>query len=912
MPPALVETRFKLPVPRAQRVELLAPAGSFEALVAAVENGADAVYLAGQHFGARKFAQNFTEDELVRAVDYAHVRGVKAFVTVNTLVKDQEFADLVRFLHVLHDVGVDAIIAQDLGVVRAARELVPDLPVHISTQATVHNSAGVRWLEALGCERVILAREMDVREVRQMKERTGAELETFVHGALCYCYSGQCLASSLIGGRSGNRGACAYTCRLPFDLTAGGAGATSGPDPTRTEPEQVLARKKHVLSSKDLQTLDAIPEMIEAGVSSFKIEGRMKRPEYVATAVGVYRKAIDRYYAGDFHVTPEERERLLRVFNREFTQGFHKDGAGRWAFTNWENAGNRGGVLGRVVRSGKGWVRVRLEGDLRVGDGIEILHSAAQWEAEAGGQQLALRPTAHERAADRVARKRSAEKLDDFGPEEWGWTVREIRVEDRNARGHAAKMFYVGKASAGDVVELKGHQLARPGDPVHKSADFEVLEAARRTYEGGNHRKVAVRLEARLHVGLPLRVVLTEPERGVVAEHVSEFVVAPARSAPLSQVAAREQLGRLGDTPFQAEDVRVDLDPRAFVPIGVLNEARRAAGAALERALVERHRRAPVASRSVSAHEAARPRSATAPRLVVKCWGLPNVEAAVGAGADEVYFSGLRVGGLQPRWDFDALTKAADLCAADGARLWIDSGGVQHDWEVDMLRRAVQQLKTHAAFAGVLAGHHGAMQVAFDEGVPFVADHALNAFNSATVDFLVERGARRVVLSPELTLDEIRAIAAGTVEPLEIVAHGRLPLMTSEYCSIGHATECQKRTRAPCHERPYAITDPKGYRFPLVTDGACRMVMLNSVEMNTIDRIPDVAEAGVDVVRIDTAGTRPEAVAVQVRTYRDALAAWEAARRERGAWTFDDRWWTDLAAECPDGFTTGHLYRGPL
>lgn len=907
---------------RAERVELLAPAGSYEALIAAVENGADAVYLAGQHFGARKFAQNFTDDELRSAVDYAHVRGVKVFVTVNTLVKEDEFPSLVRFLHLLNEAGVDAIIVQDLGVVRLARDTVPDLPVHISTQATVHNSAGVRWLESLGAERVILAREMDLREIRQMKEKTGAELESFVHGALCYCYSGQCLASSLIGGRSGNRGACAYTCRLPYDLVAGGERAAAGAGmPMKAEPERKELRQKHVLSAKDLETLDAIPEMIEAGLSSFKIEGRMKRPEYVATAVEVYRKAIDRHYAGKFYVTDDERSRLLSVFNRDFTGGFHKDGAGKWAFANYDSAGNRGTVLGRVVKSGKGWVQVKLEHELRAGDGIEILHTPEGWDQEQGSDASAPafpaskgpRPSAADRAAARVERK-GVGKLDDHGPEEWGFTVREMLVQRRTHRvGEAPVHTALGRP--GEVVELKGHQYARAGDPVYKTADVEVLEAARKTYEGGNHRKMPVVVDVAVAVGRPLVVKLTAADGRVTVEHDPGFVVPEARSAPLSDAAVREQMQKFGDTPFAPQTVKVRVDRKAFVPLGVLNDARRGAAAALERALAVRSHRPPAGEVAKARELLARPtapRTVRKPTLVVKAWGPANLEAALEAGATEVYFSGLRVGGLQPRWDLDAVAKGLDAAQSKGAKLWIDSGPVQHDWEVDMLAKAVERAKAHPAFAGVVAGHHGAMQVATEAAVPFVADWSLNAFNALTLDFLAAKGAARVVLSPELTLEEAKRIGAGTSVPVEVLAHGRHQLMVSEYCTIGHATDCQKTTRAPCHERPYAITDRKGYRFPLATDGACRMYMLNSVELNMIDRIPDLAEAGVDVVRIETIATAPDATAVQVRTYLEALAAWDTAGALREKWTFEPRWWDDLAAVNPDGFTTGHFYRGPL
>src|SRR5581483_4863931 len=473
MPLSRVATTFRLPLApqrQAQRVELLAPAGSFEALVAAVENGADAVYLAGQHFGARKFAKNFTDEELRAGIDFAHVRGVKVFVTVNTLAFNDEFADLVPFLATIREAGADAIIVQDLGVMRVLRDLFPDLPLHISTQATVHNSKGVQWLEDLGAERAILAREMTLKDITQMKQKSGAELETFVHGALCYCYSGQCLMSSVIGERSGNRGACAYTCRLPYDMTQGG----------EVMPD---VEQKHVLSSKDLNQIESIPQLIESGVTSFKIEGRMKRPEYVAVVTRAYRNAIDRHYAGDFHITQDEHRAVMAVFNREFTPGY-LEGKEKWAFTSWDTDGNRGTPLGEVVEAGRGYVKLRLMDALRVKDGISVLHM----------------PHGYDMSHDE--------------PEEYGFTVTQIDLAGR----------WVTEARAGMVVTLKGHAKASVGDKAYKTADFETLEAARATFQGPPLRRVGVQTTVRVAVGEPITVTMRDPERGVEATHRSAFV----------------------------------------------------------------------------------------------------------------------------------------------------------------------------------------------------------------------------------------------------------------------------------------------------------------------------------------------------------------------------------------------------
>lgn len=850
MPPARVATTFRLPLkPEVQRarVELLAPAGSYESLVAAVENGADAVYLAGQHFGARKFAKNFTDDELRRGIDFAHVRGVKVFVVVNTLVFNEEFQDVVPFLALVREAGADAVIVQDLGVMKVLRGMFPDLPLHISTQATIHNSKGVKFLEDLGAERAILAREMTLKDIVQMKEKTGAELETFVHGALCYCYSGQCLMSSVIGERSGNRGACAYTCRLPYDMVQGGS--------KMPEVEQ-----KHVLSSKDLNQIESIPKLIESGVTSFKIEGRMKRPEYVAVVTRAYRRAIDRYYAGSFHVTDAERKAIEAVFNREFTPGY-LEGKEKWAFTSWDTDGNRGTPLGEVVEAGRGYVKVKLAAELKVKDGISVLHMPTT-----GSQR-------------------------DEEPEEYGFTVSQI--------DHLGR--WVTEARAGMVVTLKGFAKASVGDKVYKTADHETLESARATFEGPPLRRVGVSLKARVAVGEPVVVEMADLERGIAIRHEG-FVAQPARKAPLARATVVEQLTKLTETVFEADVVDITVAGDAFVPLGELNEARRGAVEKLERAIAATFHRAPLAAPALPPLPVVDRRDRRL-RLAVNCWGVENVEAALVGGAKEIYFSGLKVGGLQPKWE--NVERVARRAEDAGAALWIASGMIQKDWEIEALRAAVQSVRSSPSFRGVLAGNHGACQVAIEERVPWVADWPMNVYNSITTDFLVEHGAERITLSPELTLGQMADVARHTAAPLEALVHGRLTLMTSEYCSIGHATACQMEggTWAPCHDAPYSLEDRTGKHFPLATDGSCRMYILNSVELAMLNRLPELQRAGLDVIRIESIGTAPAALEAQVRLYLDVLAKPDlVASRSQ---------WRALENTCPDGFTTGHFYRGP-
>ncbi len=304
-----------------RKTELLAPAGCYETLKAVVNAGADAVYAAGMRFGARAYADNFTEEELLHAIDELHLKGKKLYLTVNTLLKESEIEELYEYLLPLYEAGLDAVIVQDIGVMRFIRNHFPGLAIHASTQMTVTGAYGAKLLLNAGCTRIVTARELSLEEISYIFQTTGAEIESFVHGALCYCYSGQCLLSSMIGERSGNRGRCAQPCRLSYEVFA-----------SREEAESIKKQKEqYPLSLKDLCAIELIPELIESGVRSFKIEGRMKQAEYAAGVTSIYRKYLDLYESGSFcQVTEQDRQSLLDLGNRcGFTKGYYQKRNGR-------------------------------------------------------------------------------------------------------------------------------------------------------------------------------------------------------------------------------------------------------------------------------------------------------------------------------------------------------------------------------------------------------------------------------------------------------------------------------------------------------------------------------------------------------------------------------------------------------
>ncbi|NLK43415.1 MAG: U32 family peptidase [Tissierellia bacterium] len=339
-----------------EKIELLAPVGSFEALYAAIQNGANAVYLGGKVFNARHYASNFDFEQMVEAVNYAHLRDVKVYVTVNILLDDSELEEALDYIKFLYEIDVDGIIVQDLGLASIIREFFPDLEVHGSTQMTINNLPGAEFLYHMGFTRVVLARETPIDEIKYIHEKTPIELEAFIHGALCMSYSGQCLMSSIIGGRSGNRGRCAQPCRMAYSIVDKKGNLLNNWD------------KKYLLSTKDLNTLDNIQELIDSGIISLKIEGRMKRPEYVATVVGNYRKVID---MGSSSLSLDDKRDVEQIFNRGFTKGLSFGDFGK-LFSSIDRPDNRGILVGKVANVDKYKVYISLEDDVEEGDGLEL------------------------------------------------------------------------------------------------------------------------------------------------------------------------------------------------------------------------------------------------------------------------------------------------------------------------------------------------------------------------------------------------------------------------------------------------------------------------------------------------------------------------------------------------------------
>ncbi len=489
-----------------KRIELLSPAGNMDSLVAAVQAGCDAVYLGGTLFGARAFAGNFNDEEIVKAIKYCHLYGVKVYVTTNILIYEREVETFLKYVEFLHKNNVDAILIQDLGMLDLVHKTFPNLECHASTQMHIHNLDGVIVANKLGCKRVVLARETPISLVKEIKEKVDVDLEIFAHGALCVSYSGQCLFSSLIGNRSGNRGSCVGSCRLPYRIV--------------DNHNKTLNNGDYPLSMKDLNTLEYLDELIEAGVTSLKIEGRMKSPEYVYTVTKLYRMAIDSYYeTGKVTINEEEINNLQKLFSRGFTKGYlFNEEIDHILNTNRPN--HQGIYIGKVIDYKNGFVTIRLTENVSINDGIRIV-------------------------------------LDN---DDYGIVLNEFYIDKK----------LVKEANNGDTISFKVNKLIPKNSKVLLTKDSRLISKIDETIKT-NPRKVGITGLISLYKGKPMEIVVTDYNHSI---KVVGDIVEESKSHPTTESDILSKMNKLSDTVYKFDGLRVIIDDNVFVPFKKFNELR--------------------------------------------------------------------------------------------------------------------------------------------------------------------------------------------------------------------------------------------------------------------------------------------------------------------------------------------------
>ena len=776
-------------------MELLAPAGTMENFMAALESGADAIYLGGKVFNARAHAANFGIDELREAVRLAHILDVSVYVTVNILIGDTELKDLEQYIKDLDSIGVDAIIVQDLAVAEIAKRVAPNIHLHGSTQMTAATLDAVRFYESLGFTRVVLARELSLKEIQHICKHCKAEIEVFVHGALCVCYSGQCLMSSFIGGRSGNRGACAQPCRLPYELLD-------------SKGESVLPKHEaYLLSPKDLNYSEHMNELVVAGVTSFKVEGRMKKVSYVRQVIGTYREILD-----EASIHENQRKALASGFNRGFSTAYLEDTVGRQMMTVVA-PNHQGKPIGESYTK-KGEVYLSLTEPIEQGSLVKILQSNGSV---------------------------TYYTVDD----EWTY-VSDTLYKGRPAEGLAVGQLYL--ASTPKNTKSRGLQ------EFTRKYDMSVYLSV-----GSNGETNYTELTAILDSGLSVTV--TNEYVPAIANKVpTSLEKVTEQLGRLGNTLFRLSYVDIPDGPYMWP---------ASVLNALRRDAVTALETELITHHVESWQALQVTGDVDYDFKAQHELSYdTCPMISARVDEIEGVKAAISGGAQKIVFGGDRLS--RTPYALSVYDEVARLCAQSDVICTFATPRVVKDDEVEAYKHTLEAIvQAHPDSISIHVpqallwlrelGYTGAIE----------ADTGLNIFNTPTLHFWKQLHISCVNPSQELTLKQITELAKHSHVPIETMIHGYTEMMISEYCAIASfvGTGSKVNCPMPCVKESYSLKDRKGEIFPIRTDPYCRMHIMNSHEMDMRAYVPMLLQKGISILRIDGRHMKPSYVKDIVSQY---------------------------------------------
>ena len=850
----LLPTSPSAPVPRP---ELLSPAGEWEALKAAVANGADAVYFGLSDFNARHRATNFTVEELPQVMRYLHDHNVRGYVTCNTLIFSDELPQIVEYVKALALAGVDAVIVQDLGLARLIRRLAPQLVVHGSTQMTLTDVRGVEFVRRMGVERVILARELSVKEIGEISAGTTLPLEVFIHGALCVAYSGQCLTSESLGGRSANRGQCAQACRLPYDLIVDGE-------------QREMGELAYLLSPQDLAAPDLIDDLVQAGVACFKIEGRLKSAQYVAATTQTYRAALDAALeVRPFELSHEQSLALQQSFSRGFSHGF-LSGVDHQELVQGRFPKSRGVQLGTVVERTSQGVIIELHAQ----------HLAAVAAGNAGGTAcLPVKP------GDGVV-------FDEGHPDQDEQGGRVVEVQSRGVRHgipHVEILFHAG------TVNLASLAI---GCLVWKTDDPALRRRLEQTYNRDEVRH-RVRVDVRVYaaVGEPLRVEFRDPQ-GSAGHATSDQILEAAVKVPLKHAVLREQLARLGDTPFELGAVILETstgavsegtDVPVMVPKSLLNDLRRQAVQNLRAERLQAERRDQLC---LTALEDLRASVADAASVGVNTNTNSNTDAgSVGHGSHltvlvrnlEQLQAVLDSPGLSLVYcDFEEVRRyesAVKMARTAGVPIALATLRVVKPSEDGWLRQIGNFSPDF-----VLVRNLSALSF-YQQNFPQLAllgDYSLNVSNELTAGLFVEQGVQRLVPSYDLNWQQLQSLVQRfPTGRFESVIHQHMPMFHMEHCVFAHTLSNGKDYRdcgRPCDHHKVDLRDRVGESHPLVADVGCRNTLFNAHAQSAAEYIPRMQQLGLRWFRIELLRETAEESSAMLRRYSQVLAGQAAGR----------------------------------
>lgn len=835
--------------------EIMSPAGYWPQLKAAIEAGADAVYFGLRHFSARAKV-GFALEELPEVVRTLHERGVRGYLTFNTLVFEHELEEAARTIAAIAQSGVDALIIQDLGILRMARQIAPEMELHASTQMSITDSEGVRFAQSFGADRVTLARELSLEEIRKIHEQTGCELEMFVHGALCVAYSGQCFSSEAWGGRSANRGQCAQACRMPYGLIVDGE-------------EKPLGDARYLLSPGDLYALHQVPEIVATGIAALKIEGRYKDAEYVALTTKAYRDAVDAaWQAAEAGTTPPEidpaEDRLLeQVYSRGLGPYF-LTGTNHQAVVRGRAPRHRGMQVGVVLRT---------EGD-----------------------RVILRPVADKDAAD--ARLKAGDGLV-FDAADW----RSPEEHEEGGRVFAATSRSDGSVELSFARASTDPRRIRSGDLVWRTHDPDVDRAARKFTEASApvaRQRTDVQVRAR--VGEPLTAKWTLPAHPEIAIHVqSAVVLGAARDRGVTLELLRAQFGRLGGTPYELRELTLDAEGAPFVPASLLNQLRREAVERLQAAQMRQPRveiRNPE-SALAGLRAASRPMAPAESKVAdfelhILVRTPEQLEGALDLAPASITLDYLDFYGLRP---------SVDRVKARGIAARVASPRIMKPEESRILHFLV------SLGCPILVRPTGLLDaLCAMEHPPLIGDFSLNAANPIAADLFLGMGVDRITPAHDLNAAQVAELARHTGgDRIEVVAYQHLPVFHTEHCVFCRFLSTGTSFRdcgRPCEKHRVALQDRSGRSHPVLADVGCRNTVFGAEAQEASAHFDSWLQAGIRHWRLEFVHETGEQVQRVYRAFEKTLRTPDAPNPARG-----------LAAElrnaAPEGTTQGSLYVAP-
>jgi len=787
--------------------ELLAPAGNWECAKAAIENGADAIYFGLEKFNARMRAENFTVADLPELMEFLHLRGVKGYITLNTLIFAQELTEVQQYLKTIISAGVDAVIVQDVGICRLIRHLSPDFPIHASTQMTITSAAGVEFAKSLGCQLVVLARECSILEINKIQKQILSKnislpLEIFVHGALCVAYSGQCLTSEALGGRSANRGECAQACRMPYDLIANGEVVN-------------LGNRKYLLSPQDLAGLEVLPELVKSGVTSLKIEGRLKAPEYVANVTRVYRQALNQIiktHIETFSHTEKDQYNLEMAFSRGLYTGWF-EGINNQELVHGRFGKKRGVYLGEVTRIKNAEITVKLEEPVKAGDGI-VFDCGHPERKEEGGRIYAVIPN-------------GKETILTFG---------------RN--------------------DLNFHSI-HIGDKVWKTNDPELDKQIRQSYTGENPQFTRpINIEVHGEIGEKL-IAVCRDELGNIVQVESEIFIAEAHTRPLSIERLKEQFGRLGNTPFYLDTFINHLNGNIMLPVSELNRMRREIVSKLEDLrskpkLWQLNHHAKWQDLITNKYTAI----LSSPSLIVLVRNIEQLKAVLTTDIKTIYCEF-----EDPRNYKEAVKIVRE--SAEEITIFVAPPRITKPGETWILKQV------HASQAdGYLIRNYDQLEYFANEKC--VGDFSLNIANPLTADYFKNRfNLERLTVSYDLNINQLEDLITNyPAQNFEVTIHQHIPMFHMEHCvfcaflSTGtDYTNCGR----PCDTQAVTIRDRVGSEHILKADAGCRNTVYNSTAQTGAEYVQRLIGLGLQHLRIEFVNETREQVQKTIQSYQKLL-----------------------------------------